>query len=369
MIRVLHVLQGVDAGGAETYVMNLYREIDRNVIQFDFAIQKHGGLYEEEIKELGGNIYILPQFKFVNSLHFERELYRILIDNSDIKIVHSQNNSIGAYALRAAKYANTITVAHSHTNKSHICNWKDCIYQAFAPYTRYLFRKYADYRFACSMGAGIWQYGKNAIFDIKENSIRLDRFRYDMASRNSFRDAYNIKNKYVLGHVGRFEMVKNHLYLFDIFAAFHRDVSDSVLLLVGEGRQKERIIRAAKDKGIYDSIIVLDNQKNVEKVYQAMDVFIMPSLYEGFPMTLVEAQASGLPCIVSDRGSYDVDLTDLIVHLPLERSVKRWCKAIKDAIKKPRSTMQDGAILEYNSIQNAVSMQRFYVDVVNELMR
>ena len=367
MIRVLHVLQGIDAGGAETYVMNLYREIDRSEIQFDFAVQKHGGFYEDEIKELGGNIYILPQFKFVNSHRFERELFKILHDNTDIQIVHSQNNSVGAYALRAAKRAGKIAVAHSHTNKSHICNWKDCIYKAFAPYTRYLFQKYADYKFACSKGAGYWQYGRNACFEIKENSIRLDRFRYDIVSRNSFRDAYNINNKYILGHIGRFEKVKNHLFLFDVFSAFHRDVPNSLLLLVGEGRQKEKIIRAARDKGIYDSVLVLDNQKSIEKIYQAMDVFIMPSLYEGFPMTLIEAQASGLACVVSDRVSHDVDLTDLIVHLPLESNVEHWCIAVKDAVKKPRSDQKLGLLSAYDSKKNAVTMQKFYLKIVDEV--
>ena len=369
MIRVLHVLQGIDAGGAETYVMNLYREIDRNVIQFDFAVQKRGGFYEEEIKELGGHIYILPQFKFVNSPAFEKELCKILRDNTDIQIVHSQNNSVGAYALRAAKRANRITVAHSHTNKSHIINWKDCIYNSFAPYTRYLFRKYADYRFACSKDAGYWQYGKRAFFEVKENSIRLGRFRYDPDEREKIRESYNIKDKYVLGHVGRFEKVKNHMYLFEIFAAFHRDVPSSALLLVGEGRQKERIIREIGDKGISDSILVLDNKKNIEKLYQAIDVFVMPSLYEGFPMTLVEAQASGLPCVVSDRISRDVDLTDLVVHLPLEKNVSHWCDAIKDALKKQRSDIQDGALLDYDSMKTAVNMQQFYLGIVNEVQK
>ena len=367
MIRVLHILQGVDAGGAETYVMNLYREIDRSVLQFDFAVQKPGGFYEEEIKELGGNIYVLPHFKFINSHYFEKELFELLQNNPDIKIVHSQNNSIGAYALRAARKAGKITVAHSHTNKSHIISWKDCIYQAFGPYTRALFRKYADYRIACSKGAGNWQYGKNAHFEVKENSIKLDRFSFDVTARDVTRDTYNIVDKYVLGHVGRFEKVKNHTFLFDVFSAFHKESPESVLLLVGEGRQKEKIMNIARDKGILDATLIFDNQRNIEKFYQAMDVFVMPSLYEGFPMTLVEAQASGLPCVISDRISNDVDLTDLVVHLPLEKGVNCWCAAIKDSMKRTRNSLQSGRITAYDSKRNALEMQEFYLKIANEV--
>ena len=367
MIRVLHVLQGLDAGGAETYVMNMYRDIDRSNIQFDFAVQKTGGVYEEEIRKMGGNIYVLPRFLFINSSSYEKKLKDVLNSNPDIKIVHSHNNSVGAFVARVAKKCGKVVVTHSHTNKNHISNWKDIVYKMYGPYTKKLFSKYAMHRFACSELAGNWQYGSQSSFLVKENAISIEKFLFDENERETIRSELGLDDAIVLGHVGRLEKVKNQKFLIEMFEAFYKKHQNAVLMIIGKGKLEKELKALAQKKGLDGSILFLGQQENIEKYYQAMDIFTLTSLYEGFPLTLIEAQAAGLPCVVSDRIGRESDLSGNIQYLPINGEIDKWCISIEKALHMIREKKVSDELNRYNSKDNAMRMQRFYLNCYNEV--
>ncbi|RKM61919.1 glycosyltransferase family 1 protein [Butyrivibrio sp. CB08] len=362
MIRVLQVLQNLNMGGAESYVMNIYREIDRSLVQFDFAVQHKGGFFEEEIKRLGGNIYYLPHFKIYNGMIFEKRLISLLKDHPEISIVHSHNNNIGAFAVRAAVKANVQkTVAHSHTNKKSISNWKDVIYCMINPYSRYLFEKYSKIRLACSYAAGKWQYGNKTNFSVINNAIDISKFAYNEKIRDELKQRYILQNRIVIGHVGRLEKVKNQAFLIEVFAEVHKKYHNTVLLIIGEGKEKENLIRHISKYGLDDSVIILNNQEEIEKYYQLMDVFVLTSLYEGFPMTLLEAQASGMWCVVSDRIDKETNLTGKVVYLDLKSDIKLWSEAVYEKAMMARDNC-DIRLQQYDIRVIARELQNLYLN-------
>ncbi len=360
MIRVLQVLQNLDMGGAETYVMNIYRNIDRSKVQFDFAVQHRGGCYEKEIREMGGEIYYLPHFKFYNARKFELALIALLKEHPEIVVVHSHNNSVGAFAMRATyKQGLHTTISHAHTNKKCISNWKGIIYNCINPYTRYLFKKYAGYRFACSREAGRWQYGKHTDYEVINNAIDLQRFRYDEFKQTELKKKNGFKNGIIIGHVGRLEKVKNQRFLLNIFHEIHQENNDSLLIIAGEGKEKNRLATQAAELGISEAVMFVGNKNNIEEIYMMIDVFVLPSLYEGFPMTLIEAQASGLQCVVSDRISKEVDVTGNVTFLPLNAGLDKWIKTIKEKASESRQVIE-GDMDEYNIKRITEKLQGFY---------
>lgn len=333
-IRVLHVLGGVGLGGAESRIMDLYRQMDRDEIQFDFLVHsrdpqgRRPEFYEEEIRELGGHIYVLPKFRVYNYFAYRKAVRDFFRKHHEFRVVQGHMTSTaGIYLPIASKSGVPLTVAHSR-NAGVVKGPKGAATRFFR---RNLVRK-ADRCFACSALAGEDVFGAKAMeqgrVKIIHNAIDAGRFTYDKRKRELIRAELGLKEELVLGHVGRFDWQKNHPYLIAVFDSLCKSGQDVALLLLGEGPHREEIREKCRQLGIGEKVRFLGNQKRPEDYYQAMDIFLLPSFYEGLPGVLVEAQAAGLRCFVSDTVTREAKITDLVTYLSIEQPAQVWADQI-----------------------------------------
>lgn len=349
MIRVLHVLGGTGLGGAESRIMDLYRQMDRQEIQFDFLVHssavncfrenapgREPQFYDEEIKKLGGHIYVLPKFRVYNYFAYKKAVKDFFKKHHEFRVVQGHMTSTaGIYLPIAKKCGIPVTVAHSRN--AGVAKGAKGIATRF--FRRNLVKK-ADYCFACSELAGQDVFGDEAMrqgkVKIIHNAIDAGRFSYDPQKRNEVRERLGISDRLVIGHVGRFDYQKNHPYLIDIFVKLCEIRQDAVLLLLGEGSGMNDIKEKCRVLGITEKVKFLGNQKRPEDYYQAMDVFLLPSFYEGLPGVLVEAQAVGLRCFVSDMVTREAKATDLVTYLSIKQPAGEWAKRIEESASYER---------------------------------
>ena len=328
MIRVLHSVSNMARAGIETMLMNYYREMDRDRIQFDFLANKPDpGAYDEEIRAMGGRVFVSPGLNPVHFPRYKRFVGQLLRDNPDIKIVHAHNEAMGYYALQSAKDAGIpVRIAHAH-NTQIIRDYK---YPLKMVCKRLLPGAATDY-WSCGRDAGIYYYGakrwKESGF-ILHNAIDLDRFRFHPEIRARLRKEHGLENAFVLGHVGRFNLQKNHARLLDIFAAAAQAAPEARLALIGVGELEQETREKARALGLEEKVLFLGQMANVNEWYQAMDCFVLPSLFEGLPVVGVEAQAAGLPCFFSDRVTDEILLLPEARRVPLEESDREWAEKI-----------------------------------------
>lgn len=324
-MRVLQVATKMDRGGLETMVMNYYRHIDRSQIQFDFLLHRsEEGAYDEEIRGLGGRIYYAPRSNPLNPIYL-KSLDSFFAKHNDYRVVHSHIDCMSALPLRyAKKYDVPIRIAHSHNSRQD----KDLKYPLKLICKRYI-PKEATHLFACGKKAGEWMFGGRS-FKVIPNAINVDDFKYDKTKRAKVRKELDLPTEcLVVGHVGRFQPAKNHLFLINIFAQLAEMLSNARLVLVGDGQLFSETQKIADSLGIMQKVLFLGVRDDVKDLMQAFDLFLMPSLYEGLPLVLVEAQASGLPCVISNSIPDDCDLdSSCITRLPLSISSIEWAKEI-----------------------------------------
>jgi glycosyltransferase involved in cell wall biosynthesis len=356
----------MDAGGIETMLMNLYRNIDRDKVQFDFLLHReHKGFYYDEIKELGGRIFSVPRINPFKESHYNKSLDRFFKENNDYKIVHSHNNAYSMYALRAAQKAGIPTrIAHSHTAKIPFLYYRTPIIM----YCKFKIKKYTNYNFACSKVAGEWLYGKKATekdnFFVINNSINSSLFRYNEDIRNNVRREFEISDKFVIGNVGSFTKQKNHSFLIDIFFEIYKKNENSILMLVGDGKLRSSIQKRIKDLGLSDNVIFTGVRTDIPNLLQAMDVFLFPSLYEGLGIVAVEAQGAGLHTIVSEAIPEEAYVTDLIERENLSSPPSKWAsKILKYANGYERKDTSE--IIKskgYDIDESAKRLEEFYIE-------
>lgn len=357
-IRVLHVLGTTNLGGAESRIMELYRCIDRSKVQFDFLVHtKEEGHYSEEIRSLGGRIYSLPRFKVVNIGQYRKAIHDFFHTHTEYKVVQGHMTSTASIYLPIAKreYAgqglSLVTAAHARSagvDKGIKGFITKCI--------RFPLKKRADYCFTCSREAGIAVYGadwvrKGKVWTVP-NAIDAGRFRFNQMVRDEVRRELGIEDKFVLGHVGRFGFMKNHVYLVDIFAEMCRKRDDVVLVLIGKGEEETAVHEKLKGLGLEEKVLFLGNRYDVERYYQAFDYFVFPSVFEGLPGSVAEAQAAGLHCLVSDKVTREVALTDLVSYRSIEDEPAKWAEEI---------LQNAGAALQREDMQKAIADKGFDV--------
>lgn len=324
-IRILHVLGTLNRGGAETMIMNIYRSIDRTKIQFDFMIHTDKECdYNDEIIKLGGKIYNVPRYIGRNHFKYKKAWKSFFNIHPEYKIVHGHMRSTAVIYLSIAKNHGLITIAHSHSTASR----GNKIEQLVKNIMQYPIRFIADYLFACSNEAGRWLFGKKAItkdnYKVIKNAINIEKYIFNECKRNEMRSILGIEDKFVVGHVGSFTYPKNHKFLISVFYEIQKKYKDSILLLVGDGELRSHIQKHIDDLGINDKVKLIGVVGNVNDYMQAMDVFVFPSLWEGLPVTVVEAQAAGLQCFISDKITEEVCITPCIKSISLNESVKNW---------------------------------------------
>lgn len=325
VIRVAQIVGQGNTGGVEACILSYYRNIDKSKVQFDFFVENTGPIIDRhQIESMGGKIVFVPSYK--NPLKYMRVLSK-LFKEGHYDIVHSNMNTLSVFTLRAAKKAGVkIRIAHSHSavNKA---NKKEFVRTLAKNVLRPFSRTYATHYFACSELAGRWLFGDKAFDEgkvtIVHNAIELWRFAYNPSTRDMMRKELDIDDRFVVGHVGRFMRQKNQTFLLEIFLKILEQNPNSVLLLLGEGPLQQDLIDKCKELHIRDKVIFAGVHKHPERYYQAMDCFLLPSLYEGLPVSGMEAQINGLNCYFSSNITREAKINDNVTFLPIVNA-KTW---------------------------------------------
>lgn len=357
-IRILQVVTYMGRGGLETMLMNYYRHMDRSLVQFDFLTHRHDKAdYDDEIERLGGKIYHLPRL-VPWSPGYRHALNQFFLAHPECRIVHVHQDCLSSVILKAAKKSGVpVRIAHSHSSSQD----KDIKYPIKLFYKRFIPR-YATQLFACGEDAGRWMFN-GSDFKVLKNAIDVSSYKFQAERRALIRGSLGIPdNNLVIGHVGRFSYPKNHLYLLDVFASVHVKNPNTSLLLVGDGELRPQIEQKLQELGLKDAVILTGVRSDVPDLLQAMDIFVFPSLYEGLPVTLVEAQASGLPCVISSQIPVDCDLTTLIQRISLRENAMFWADKILEAEKTRPDTSAEIAAAGFDIIQNAKWLQNYYLE-------
>lgn len=367
-IRILHVFGNMNLGGAESRIMDLYRHLDRKRVQFDFLVHTQETCYfENEIQELGGRIYRVPRFRIYNLLTYQKALRRFFDAHKEFCAVQGHMTSTASVYLPIAKKAGIpITIAHARSAgvdrglKGKITRWM-----------RRDLAKKADYLFTCSQLAGRAVFGDKAVEQGKTvfvpNAINCDDFSYDEEKRSRLRKELGIEDKYVIGHVGRFHYAKNHEYLLRIFAQLCRIEKeeklnmDFILLLFGDGDGKKAAMDLAEELHIKEQVLFMGNRANIYDYYQVMDYFVYPSRFEGLPGTMVEAQTSGLRCLMSANICQEVEVTELVKSMSIEEPPEAWARyLIQTAVYERRSHVEEMRLAGFDVTAQAEKMMNFY---------
>ena len=366
MLRVLHSVSNMARAGIETMLMNYYREVDRSQVQFDFLANKPApGEYDEEIRRMDGRVFVSPG---LNPLHFpkyKRFVADLVHTDPEIKIVHAHNEAMGYYALKSAKDAGVrVRIAHAH-NTQIIRDYK---YPLKLICKQLLPGAATDY-WSCGKDAGIYYYGEKRWREsgfILRNAINVSRFAFRQEERDRLRRLHDLDGCFVIGHVGRFNVQKNHSRLLDIFAEIVKAVPDARLALIGVGELEQSVKEKARAMGIQDKTLFLGQMADVSGWYQAMDCFVLPSLFEGLPVVGIEAQAAGLPCFFSDRITDEVLLSPGARRIPLQAEDPQWAKEILAARHSAAERMQGVDIVRragYDIHVEARKLQEIYLSM------
>lgn len=366
-IRVLNLFTIMDRGGAETMVMNYYRHIDRTKVQFDFLVHREQrGAYDDEIEALGGRIYRLCPIYPQNFARYKRDLRGFFQAHPEYKIIHSHMSELGYFAFREAERQGVpVRICHAH-NAPHGFDMK----MVMRTYFKKRMMPYLTHLFMCGSESGRWLYGpqNESRFIMLNNAIGAASYTYDLSKREELRRQLGLADELVIGHVGRFNPQKNHPFLMDIFAALLKKESSAVLLLVGGGEGMSKMQEKVQELGIAEHVRFLGVRSDVADLMQAMDMFVLPSLYEGLPVTMVEAQAAGLPCIISDKVPPECILTEGLVDvMPLSASPGAWAEKILAKRAIPRTDRRaEIAAHGFDITTEAVKLQEFYLEAYEQ---
>ena len=364
-IRVLHNIASLHFGGAQAFLMNVYNNIDREKVQFDFVVtpEEKKDLYEQ-VEQMGGRIFVCPKYTGKNHFAYCRWWNDFFAEHPEYHVIHGHVRSTASIYLKIAQKYGLVTIAHSHStsNGSGISAIVKNIMQLPIRHT-------ADYLFACSDKAGKWLYGEKATkqpnYRMIPNGVDLNRFAFHEEKRRQMRNQLKItEDTFVVGHIGRITVPKNHQFLVELFAAYHKENPQSRLLLVGDGELFEAVQQQCTQLGIREAVIMVGSKTNTEDYYQAMDLFVFPSLWEGLPVSVVEAQANGLICLLSDVITRDVDLTDQVKYLSLNEK-SRWINEIARACPKPRTAASPENMKKLQPFDASVvakQLQDFYLE-------
>ena len=367
MLRVLHVIGKMDRAGAETVIMNIYRNIDRERIQFDFMVfSSEEGDYDSEIKQMGGRIYRMPQFKGTNYVDCCIRFKKFFKEHP-YKVVHGHIGSCAPAYLYYAKKNGGFTIAHSHNTDSSIM-WKRMAYKCL---TRPVIHV-ADYFMACSEEAGRDRFGEKIAaqenFRIMNNAINAKEFTYTEKRHDMLKDRYGLSDKLVVGHVGRFAEQKNHGFLIDVFENIKKKNDNAILLLVGTGEDLDKMKEKVKNRHLEEAVRFLGIREDIPELMNLFDVFVFPSVFEGLGIVGIEAQAAVVPCFLSDAVPNEAVLTPGTWKLPLEWGAERWAVEITEKLKSFKRMDNYKRIVEggYDIKRLAKSMEIFYLSKGNK---
>lgn len=363
--RILQVFGILNFGGAEMMLISLYRHIDKTIVQFDFVKHTNDKCeFDDEILAMGGRVFCCPKYTGKNHFKYQKWWNDFFMKHSEYHIIHSHISSTAAIILSIAKKYDLFTIAHSHNTSSGFgisAKVKDIM--------QFPIRFIADWFFSCSHEAGRWLFGNKVIsgsnYRILKNAIDIQSFNDKLIVRKEVRDEFGLNGYFVIGHIGRFADQKNHMYLVDIFKYVFAKNSAARLLLVGDGPLKPDVERKVAAFGLSKYVVFAGVRNDVPKLLQAMDVFVFPSKFEGLGIVVIEAQITGLHCIVSDATPKEVAVTDLVDFIPLSMAPRLWAeKILKYDINIKRNYRFEEIIAAgYDVRETAKELQEFYTNV------
>ena len=350
-------------------LMNYYRHVDRSDVQFDFLCNKRKpGDYDEEIEKLGGRIYHTPGFNPLKYVRYVRRM-RELIRENGYTIIHVHNGPMGLYALNAAKWSGMrCRIYHAHG--AGITKHKMVMFKFLC---KILIPFNLTHRYACGVAAAKYYYGQRVVqqqdYTLIPNAIELDRYVFNLETRQGMRQRYGLEDRHVIGHVGRFAAQKNQIFLLQIFAEMKKADPRAHLVLVGDGELRQKVQDQACAMGLKDDVLFVGSIPNVHEWYQVFDVMVMPSLWEGLPVVGVEAQTADLPCVFSDVITREIGLLEKAEFVSLNAPVERWVEAIQCALKhQERRCVRDViAACGYDIRIEAEKLQDRYIELARAM--
>lgn len=356
MKRLLCILSNMNAGGAETFLMKIYRQLDKTKYQMDFCLNTPDKcLYEDEIVKMGGKIYRIPS-KSQNRKAFEAQLTDVVKSGGYKYVLRITSNAMGFMDLKIAKQAGAKICAARSSNSSDGAGWKPWLAHRLG---RFLYGRYVDVKFAPSDLAARYTFGGKAYragkVTILHNAVDLGVFHYDDNGRQAIRKEFGIADDTLLvGHVGRFMAQKNHSFLLNIFAEMIKQQPNTKLLLVGKGELERELRAQVATLHLTDKVIFAGVRLDVPQLLSAMDVFVFPSLYEGMPNTVIEAQATGLPVVLADTITKEADITGLLEYRSLTEPAGDWAKAVVNKTQIERTDHTKAFVDNRYDIQSVV---------------
>ncbi len=369
-IRVLQVVTIMDLGGVENFLMNLYRNIDRSKIQFDFLMHREKeGIFDKEILELGGRIYRFKAIRPWRYIQYIEGLKTFFRNHSEYLIIHSHINANSNFILKVAKQKGVpIRIAHSHTAAS-VKSYKFLVNMLAK-----IVPKVATHRLACSQEAGDWLFGDND-FQIFNNAIDTLKFQFNESVRQKLRHSLDIKNSdIVFGNIANFNPVKNHEFLLKVFGRYHYINPKSKLILIGEGELRQDIEKQIKQLGLVDSVILTGAIQNPQDYLSTMDIYLFTSLFEGLGISLIEAQCNGLPILMSDCLPQDAIVTDLIHQKSLLSSEEEWTEEISNVLESHKNNdrlvyREQVLVKGFDVVSNMKQIEDLYLNALSEITK
>lgn len=379
MLNILFALNGVfNKGGTEAVVLNIYNNIDKNQFHIDFMVHgqdAHDNPIHDSLLSSGASVfYVTPRY-----ISYRQNVDDItsVLSNNHFDIVHSHMDASSYFLIRLAKKQGIkVRVAHSHNTATQFFGARTKIHNILhlllLEYAKYGLRKEATHFVACSDIAGRWLFGNNICdssnYLLYKNGIDLEKYLYNENIRKQIRKELGIEDNFVIGHVGRFAKQKNHAFLIDVFKEVYKQYPAAKLLLVGDGELFPQIKAQVYNSDLpHDAVLFTGARDDVNKFYQAMDVMVLPSLFEGLPVTMVEAQASGLKVVASDRVSQEAKLIPETKFLPLEASPQIWAEYVLTFTNGyiRRDTRNEMIDAGYSVTDNIHTLEKFYKNAIN----
>jgi len=360
-VKVLFVNGNImKRGGIESFMMNYFRHIDHSKVHIDFLV--HGfeqGIYDDEIIAAGSKVLHVPT-KSKHPILYPKELKKIFLTR-EYQIVHSHCDAMNGWILKiAAECGVAVRIAHSH-NTATLSN--NIIKLAINDYVKGLIPKYATHLFACSEAAGKWMFGENLEFKVINNAIEVEKYMFDPSVREKVRGELNLHDDFVIGHVGRFDYQKNHEFLVRIIQYLNNvGKKDVKLICVGEGPLIDDIKKIVDNAGLEDRVLFLGSRSDVDLLYNAFDVFVLPSKFEGLPVVGIEAQCNGLQCFFADTVTDKVKILKETKLLPLD--IDSWGTELSTDIPTRYLNAEEQIVKSgYDISVEAKKLQMFYIDV------
>ena len=368
MIRVAVIMGKMDSGGKKNLVMEYYRHIDRSKIQFDFICDSDSqAIPTEEIESLGGRVYLIPPYQdiFANM----KELKRICKENN-YPIMHAYNSTMNLFSMRVAKQVGIPVRISESLSMAHKEDQKTKIKKILRPFSKW----YVTHFLACGEDCGRWQFG-DKLFDsgkveVFKTAINTEFNAFDSEVRSKTRKEHQWEDKIVIGHIGRFTAQKNSVRLIEIYAAIAKAEPKAILCLIGDGELKDEMMHKIRELGIEDKVDYLGRREDIQQFYNAMDCFVLPSLYEGLPVVGLEAESCGLPMFFSTEVTPEANACELGHFIDLSVSDEEWAEQILSAVRTNmpvrRSHAYEVAKAGFDSKAESIRLQEYYFDAIKE---